>query len=266
MIVKLAQKDYIRIENFFNENTYQIPALAVLNGKFPGRVFVDNNEKPEIALVWAISRWAYISCKELLPRHKSFITEVFNSEILPVLKMLREQRFEVYADNDSRWDCILNEALNEYKLDRHYENTFVLNKEKFLEFTSNLKVPQDIEICEINFPIIPDEFSKYVEKDWSNKAVFGMMLKKNKNIISQCINNGFIYNNYYFIDLDTFNLTERNNGYGTLISYKLICKELSKGLSPLWETTTNNLSSQRVANKLGFEKVCEYPVYSISGY
>jgi RimJ/RimL family protein N-acetyltransferase len=31
----------------------------------------------------------------------------------------------------------------------------------------------------------------------------------------------------------------------------------------LWETTVNNIPSQKVAEKLGFEKVEEYPVYSI---
>jgi hypothetical protein len=58
--------------------------------------------------------------------------------------------------------------------------------------------------------------------------VCGMTLKKKGNIISQCLNNGFIYNNYYFIDLDTFDKGERNNGYGTFVSYKLICSELKK--------------------------------------
>lgn len=266
MYIELESKDFSSVENFFNENKYQIPALAVLNRSFPGRVFVDNNDKPEIVLVWAISRWSYISCKELSPRHKSFIKDVFNNEILPVIKAIGKSQFEIYADNNTGWDSMLNEALNEYQLDKHYENTFILNKEKFIKLTSHLEVSIDIEICENTFPIIPVEYSKYVFDDQFEKKVFGMIIKKKENIICQCLNNGFTYNNYYFIDLDTFNKTERNNGYGTLISSKLIRNELSKGLLPLWETTTNNLPSQRVADKLGFEKVNEYPVYSITGY
>lgn len=266
MVFELENKDYNSVENFFNENKYQIPALAVLNRNFPGKVFVDNNNKPEIVLVWAVSRWAYISRKELLPRHKAFINEVFNIKILPILKTIGENRFEIYADNDIGWDSLLNEALHEYQLDKHYENTFVFNKDKFIALASHLDVSKDIEIYETTFPIIPAEYTRFIKNNDSNKKVFGMVLKKKENVISQCVNNGFIYNNEYFIDLDTFNKTERNNGYGTLVCCKLICNELTKGLRPIWETTTNNLSSQRVAEKLGFEKVNEYPVYSISGY
>lgn len=266
MYIELEPKDFNSVENFFNENKYQYPALAVINGDFPGKVFVDNKDNPKIVLVWAISRWAYISCKELLPRHNNFIKDVFNSGILPLIKAVGEKRFEIYADNNIGWDGMLNEALNKYQLDKHYENTFILNKEKFIEFTSHLDAPKDIDICENTFNIIPVEYSKYVFNDQSKKKVFGMIIKKKGEVISQCLNNGFIYNNYYFIDLDTFNNIERNNGYGTLISSKLISNLLSKGLFPLWETTTNNLPSQRVADKLGFKKVNEYPVYCIKGY
>ncbi|WP_027624897.1 GNAT family N-acetyltransferase [Clostridium lundense] len=266
MFIELKHDEFTSIKTFFNENKYQVPALAVINGSFPGKVFVDNKDKPEIALVWAFSRWSYISCKELLPKHKSFISSIFNSKIIPIIKTVGEKQFEIYADNDIEWDSILNESLSEYQLCKHHENTFVLNKEKFKTFTSYLKVPKDIEICENSYPIISKEYRQYVSHNEFEKKVFGMTIKKNDNILSQCVNNGFIYGNNYFIDLDTFDTEERNKGYGTFISYNLICNQLKKGLLPLWETTVNNLPSQRVANKLGFEKVDEYPVYSITCY
>lgn len=266
MFIELEYKEYKRVEKYFDKHLYQIPARAVIHGNFPGRVFVDNRENPQIALVWAVSRWAYLSYDELLPIHKNFIRDVLNNEIIPVIKKIGEKRFEVYADNNISWDNVLKEAMKEYILDKHYENTFILNKEKFIACTSCLEVPDDIEICENTFCIIPEEYEKYVEYDVSISNVFGMIIKKKDSIISQCLNNGFIYDNNYFIDLDTFHNGERNKGYGTLISYKLISKMLEKGYSPLWETTTNNLPSQKVADKLGFEKVNEYPVYSISGF
>ncbi len=56
-----------------------------------------------------------------------------------------------------------------------------------------------------------------------------MTLKKKREYnISMFKQLEFIYNNYYFIDLDTFDKGERNNGYGTFVSYKLICSELKK--------------------------------------
>lgn len=265
-MVQLKYNEFISVVNFFSENKYQIPALAVLNGNFPGRVFVDNRDKPEIVIVWAISRWSYIACKILLPEHRDFISDVFNKEIIPIIKEVGEERFEFYADNNIKWDTVLNESLQEYQICKHYENTFVLNKERFETFASTLEVYKDIEVCEKAYPIISKEYQKYVTCDEVEKKVFVMAIEKNGKILSQCLNNGFVHGDNYFIDLDTFDNQERNKGYGTLISCSLISNQLKKGLLPLWETTVDNLPSQRVANKLGFEIVDEYPVYSIAGF
>ncbi|CAM3983662.1 GNAT family N-acetyltransferase [Mesobacillus zeae] len=266
MFVELKYDEFSIVETLFNKNRYQIPALAVLNRNFPGKVFVDNKEKPEIALVWAISRWSYISFKKLLPKHKSFMESVFNSKILPILLSTGEKHFEIYTDHNIEWDRMLNESFSEYKLDKHYENTFVLNQEKFKTLSSNIEIQKDIEICENAYPIIPKDYRRFVESNQYEKKTFGIAIKKNGEIVSQCVNNGFVYKNNYFIDLDTFTNEERNKGYGTLVSYSLISNLLRKGLLPLWETTNNNLPSQRVAAKLGFEKTEEYPVYSITSY
>ncbi|MDP4145473.1 MAG: GNAT family N-acetyltransferase [Bacillota bacterium] len=266
MYVELIQDEFIKVKTFFDKNKYQIPALAVINRNFPGRIFVDNKNKPEIALIWAISRWSYISCEKFLPQHMIFIRTVLNNEIIPIIRAVSERRFEVYADNNIEWDDMLNKSLGEYQVHKHYENTFVLNKEKLKEFSSRLEVPKEIEISEINYPIVPEEYGRYVMHDEFERVVYGMTLNKNDNVISQCLNNGFICENNYFIDIDTFDNEERNKGYGTIIAYSLISNQLKKGLIPLWETTINNLPSQRVANKLGFEKIEEYPVYSITGF
>lgn len=75
-MVQLEYNEFKSVVNFFSKNKYQIPALAVLNENFPGRVFADNRDEPEIVIVWAISRWSYIACKKLLPEHRDFISDV----------------------------------------------------------------------------------------------------------------------------------------------------------------------------------------------
>ncbi len=266
MSVELKTEDFKIVESFFNVNKFQIPALAVINTKFPGKVFVDNKEKPEIALVWALSRWSYLSCKEILPKHRSFIIDVINNKIIPLLKEVGESYFEVYSDNNTLGDSVLNESLKDYKVKKHYENTFILNKEKFENSDFSIDMMKDIEVCENILPIIPKAYNKYYAYDKLGNEVFGMALRKNGEIISQCVNNGFIHENQYFIDLDTFNNSERNKGYGTIISYYLIINQLRKGFLPIWETTVDNIPSQKVAYKLNFEKVEEYPVYSIKNF
>lgn len=53
MAVELTREEFAIAEGFFNKTMFQIPALAVINSSFPGKVFVDNKENPRTALVWA---------------------------------------------------------------------------------------------------------------------------------------------------------------------------------------------------------------------
>lgn len=266
MVVELHPNEYEAAKKLYASNLFRIPALAVLNRRFPGRVFADNRDNPNIVIVWALSRWAYISCGGIEEEHKSFVAEAFDSYIIPLLKDMGEHYFEIYADNDMRWDGMFGEALGEYKLSRHYENTYTLSTEKFARLDLCLEHSEDIEITENMFPIVPENYYKYSAFDIPDKNLYGMSIMKNGKTISQCLCNGFISDNRYFIDLDTFMGEERNKGYGTLIAYKLINNLLGKGLMPLWETTAQNIPSQKVADKLGFEKAEEYPVYAISNF
>ncbi|EMS72958.1 GNAT family N-acetyltransferase [Ruminiclostridium cellobioparum] len=266
MAVELTREEFAIAEGFFNKTMFQIPALAVINSRFPGKVFVDNKENPRAALVWALSRWSYLSCTEFLPRHISFIMEVLNTMIFPILGEVGESDFEVYCDNNAIRDSILNEALKNFKVNNHHENTFILNRERFEKLDFEQKLTRDLEICECILPIVPEVYHKYYPYEKFGRKVFGMAVTKNGELISQCMNNGFAHGNRYFIDLDTFSNSERNKGYGTLISYHLIINQLKKGLLPLWETTVDNMPSQKVAYKLGFEKAEEYTVYTITKF
>lgn len=266
MTVELKQEEFAIAEGFFNRNKFQIPALAVISSSFPGKVFVDNKENPEAALVWALSRLSYFSCKESLPKHIGFIIEVLNTMIFPILGETGESDFEVYCDKNTLRGNVLNEALKDFKVNSHYENTFILNREQFEKTDIHQELTSGMEICECFLPIVPEVYQKYYPYDKFERKAFGMALRKNGELISQCVHNGFVHGSRYFIDLDTFSNSDRNKGSGTLISYHLIVNQLKRGLLPLWETTVDNVPSQKVAYKLGFEKLEEYTVYTISKF
>ena len=65
------------------------------------------------------------------------------------------------------------------------------------------------------------------------------------------------------IDIETFQEKERCKGYATAVGKALIDYCLEKRYIPLWETTLDNIPSQKVAKKLGFVENESYPVYAI---
>ncbi|WMM25507.1 GNAT family N-acetyltransferase [Tissierella sp. MB52-C2] len=258
MYIELDKDEYQIVRNYFNFN-FQIPAVAVINGDFPGKIYVDNKENPKGIIVWAISRWAYAYFElESLKRNRAFFKELMIKEITPIIDDLKEQYFEVYSLSDD-YDKILEEEIEGFCLyDKHYENTFILNEEKFNKL--ELKNISG-EILERNFPIVPERYKNYFKIIEMNKETQGMILTVEGKIVSQCMNNGFENDNKYFIDLDTFSEKERNKGYASVVAYELIREQRNKGMRPLWETREDNIPSLRVAEKLGFEKIERYPAY-----
>ncbi|WP_071458655.1 GNAT family N-acetyltransferase [Bacillus massilinigeriensis] len=263
MTIELLDNNTGIAASFFQQK-YQIPAQAVIHGRFPGKVFVDHEENPEIALAWAVSRWSYIAGENPSSKHFPFMKEVLEEIVSPMLKITGEKYFEIYCDNNSVWDDFFHEFHGNSPVRKHLECTYTLNEAKFQEYRASLEMPDDIEIQEIKLPIIPENFRDIVLEE--KQLTTGFTLVKDGQTLSQCINNGFIHHGHYFIDLDTFCTQERNKGYGTLAACQLISHQLDQGLSPLWETTNSNIPSQAVAKKLGFEPAEEYAVYTICGF
>lgn len=79
-----------------------------------------------------------------------------------------------------------------------------------------------------------------------------------------CRDNGLRVDREYFVDVDTFDPSERQKGYATLAAETLIRHTLENGYSPLWETTEANLASRGLADKLGFDPHEMYPVYAFT--
>jgi RimJ/RimL family protein N-acetyltransferase len=65
------------------------------------------------------------------------------------------------------------------------------------------------------------------------------------------------------IDVVTPDSKHRGKGYATAAAVGLLDHCLQEKLEPLWETTEDNLASQRLAGKLGFVEHQRYPVYAI---
>ncbi len=110
---------------------HELPAVAVLTGQFPGRVFVDGHGAPTVAVVWVSGRWFYIAgtVSSETPDH-------FGHFLADVVHPMRCQAgwFEIYAPHDPHWDRLLLGVSDVAGVDKHYETTYTLDLEKFRAF------------------------------------------------------------------------------------------------------------------------------------
>jgi hypothetical protein len=265
MIYELDPDDFSKVAHIFRGHKQYVPVFAVIDGNFPGRVFVDNESSPNTALVWAVSRWAYIDGDALSRPFIDSLAQLVRDVIIPDSRRIKMNWFELYAADSPRWAAAIENSLGEYKPEKHYEMVYTLDKQKYLTLRKEPKLPEGMRIEKVELPILPDTAldSPFVRPEFEAKTSFGFQLKRNNQVISICCSNGLISGSEFMVDVRTLDKNERSKGYATAAGIALVDFCLEKGYDPLWETTQDNIPSQRLALRLGFVENESYPVYAI---
>lgn len=264
-MIELQHSDYHLVEFLFQDKKQYIPALSVIHGNFPGRVFVNEVEAPQFAVVWAIGRWMYVEGAIRNEEDKTQLRKFIQNVVLPDCHQRKASWFEIYTKDADDWDDLVLEKMNDVKGSKHYESVYALNVEKYHRYKkSSTYTSEDTTLQLKDYKILPEIYHQfpYVEEKFKTKTCLGAELIKGDHLITICRNNGFVHKNEYFIDVDTFQKEERKKGYAMLAATHLIDHYLKSEMYPLWETTHDNLPSHQLAMKLGFEPVESYPVYT----
>ncbi|WP_042202209.1 GNAT family N-acetyltransferase [Paenibacillus camerounensis] len=262
---EIFAEEFKAAEPFFNRKKQHIPALSVLRGHYPGRVFVDRQDKPELVIVWATGRWMYAAGDAGAERNIALIRLFLQNTVIPDCISRGAGWFEIYADGPEAWDRLFLSGLPGVRADKHFETVYELQIGPFRSLQELLQADQgefEIEIAE--YPIVAgsDTLSLGADHHFMEKKTVGASVNVGGQTASLCRNNGFTVGNEYFIDADTYETAERNKGYGTQAAAALIGYYVELDMLPLWETTQDNLASQRLALKLGFLPAEQYPVYT----
>ncbi|MDK8179627.1 GNAT family N-acetyltransferase [Paenibacillus sp. UMB4589-SE434] len=266
-MLELQANQFKVVESFFMNKKSCIPALSVIYGNYPGRVFVDDEQTPQIAIVWATGRWMYLEGSLSTKHNKVDVSRFLQHIVIPDCKQRNENWFEIYTSDDKAWNYFFEKEIAFLKVNKHYESVYALNLNKFAPVKRQVKVVEEpIKIDLVHFDILPQSFYAfpYVRDEFKAKKCIGVEVKKDNQLITVCKNNGFIVGNEYFIDVDTFAKEERGKGYATVAAIRLMDHLLEQQMYPLWETTHENIPSHKLAVRLGFEKVENYPVYSFN--
>lgn len=265
-MIELNPNDYSLVEFMFTGKKQYIPALSVIHGDFPGRVFVNRIHEPNLAVVWATSRWMYLEGIVLSVEDKQLLKNYIERVVVPDYKIRNANWFEIYTADVGLWDeLFLNEFLHSLKADKHYESVYTFNSDKFADGLRARQAPLDVLTIHLNqYAVLPEEYHSlpYIQQKFKNLTTPGVEICINNKVITVCRSNGFLYQNEYFIDVDTFDEQYRHKGYASLTAFELIDHLLKEGKVPLWETTHQNSPSHHLALKLGFEVHDSYPVYA----
>jgi RimJ/RimL family protein N-acetyltransferase len=265
MINDLEPADFSKVAPLFRGRKEYQPVFSIIDGEFPGRVFVDDKDEPNVALVWAISRWAFIDGNPSVSSFNEVLPKLIRDTIIPCSQQMKRNWFELYTSDSPEWAATIENFLREYNPSKHYETVFTFNRERYLASKRPFVLSEGEWIGRKEFPILPPAAreASFVEEKFIEKTSFGFALVKDGKNVSVCRSNGFVSGREFMIDVYTTDKNERGKGHATAVSTALIDFCLENGYIPLWETTQDNIPSQRLAHRLGFVECETYPVYAI---
>lgn len=265
MIYELEPAEFRRVDHLFRECKQYLPVLAVIEGNFPGRVFADNRDRPRTALVWAVSRWAYIDGDAENYEFIRSLANLVRQVIIPNSLLIRMNWFELYTRNSPDWMQKLQSYLGDFDLNRHFESVFIWDKHKYKTFRSDYSFPAELVLKKAEVPIlsVSARDAPFILEDFKTRTAIGFRLTTRDAVVAECRSNGFTCGNEFMIDVNTFAKGHRGKGYATAAAVALLDYCHKNGLAPLWETTEDNIASRRLAQKLGFVEHETYPVYAI---
>ncbi len=265
MIFELHPSKFPQVIPIFQDHKQYLPVYAVVEGNFPGRIFVDHLDSPRTALVWATGRWSFLDGDPLNDAFSANIPGFLLETVIPASLALEMNWFEIYAADTSEWAAVIERALGAFKVGKHYETTYRLDRQAYLKSRQTVALPEGVLLERMDIPILrrPLREIPTIPESFRRRTAVGYCLKRGEQYLAYCRNNGFISGREFMIDVETLVESERNRGHGTAVSTALIDYALEHRLNPWWETTEYNIPSQKLAQKLGFVATESYPVYSI---
>jgi hypothetical protein len=265
MICEIDSDDFSKVAPLFKGYKEYVPVFAVIDGNFPGRVFVDDEDSPNIALVWAVSRWAYLDGDPSINSFNQSLPELVQEIVIPCSRQMNMNWFELYTRDSPEWTAVIEKSLGQYKLQKHYEMVYTFDQARYHSIKKSLVLPEGSWIQTKELPILPPAARDvmFVSERFKTKTSFGFELVRDGRTVSVCKSNGFISGKEFMIEVETFEEGDRCKGYATAVGRALIDFCLEQGYSTLWETTLDNKPSRKLAGKLGFVEGECYPVYTM---
>ncbi|WP_405112743.1 GNAT family N-acetyltransferase [Paenibacillus sp. FSL K6-1217] len=266
-LIELTPEDYPAVYDLYNVKKQHIPALSVLLENYPGRVFADHPEAPTLAVVWATGRWMYAAGDIGTETNRMKLISFLQTVVVPDCRQRQEKWFEIYTDDRETWTTLFKLGVAGLSVDRHMESVYEFNSERFFQLNNPVAAGSsegDVCVTYEEFPVLAQQHQSVYARDdrFKGLTATGAVVRVRDKVVTICKNNGFIVDNRYFVDVDTYAESERGKGYATLAAASLISHYLAQGMLPLWETTHENIASHKLALRLGFEPVESYPVFA----
>ena len=243
-----------------NATASQYPLLrSTLRNRKEGTVYVETSHNPSSAAVLSRDGWLYLLGE---PFSTGFATRLV--EIL--VNKIREQGLVIsWFGMTEKWKQAMHQQANHLEITDHPRIRYHFDPGEYEKERERLAAeaprgstvkPIGEELAKALFRKNPRQFAYW--KDWQTFCThgFGFILLRGESILGHALS-ASVEDGEVEVDIHTVK-EYRRLGIARLLTETLIDQCLYLGLSPKWDCSASNEPSNRLAVRLGFEKVTQY--------
>jgi GNAT superfamily N-acetyltransferase len=267
LIFRLDADEYGKISPIFKGLDYNLQIRLVIEGKTPGQVFVDDDSNPTTAFIWDESSKFFLAGHEGNGEFNTALNSLITEEIYPEAIRRKIWGFVLHFYPET-WENKIETVLKNKRPMKDYRRYYTLNrvkvdwKKKIRPASSVVRV-DDKFLSRTRLKNI-DKVTSEIKKMWGSidnfiMNGFGFCLLQGETIACWCLSE-FNSGKRCEIGIET-DEEHRKRGYATLTASAFLDHCVSNNISPGWHCWESNLSSIRLAEKIGFENPLKYPVY-----
>ena len=259
-MIELSLEAYERTRPLFEGIELYTPLPhCVIEKNQPGRIFADSEEDPRAALVCQQSGYYYAG------GDSEAFADVLEDRLFSEIERVRFELAGTPGFWESRLRMFMADRSTPYQM-----RSYTFTEELFRQNTTGLDRLESgcrlERITESHADIVARNPGMGVLaffnslNEFVNKGV-GICLFEGDELASWCLSS-FVGDGKCDVSLHTVEKF-RKKGYATLTTFAFIEACIAEGLTPVWHTTTGNVASDRIAERMGFERIGDFTMYTI---
>lgn len=265
MLIELEPSQFGRCAKITNPHGH-LEVRAIIGGNNPGRVFVDDEEKPTSGLVWLGNHDGFFFIgneknSEFNRKVSSFIDRV----IAPQAQEFGLEWFECFG-NHRGWEDQIKNIFSGREMQTWNQRVFTLPKGKSVS-PDHANPGEGFSLIRLNPENFNPEISNYPfwlkrvcefwgELDSFFALGFGYGILRNKEMVGICFS-GFAKGDMHGIDIETLS-SFRGQKLAQIMARSFVRECRAQELFPYWDCMEGNKASEAVARKIGLVESFSY--------
>ncbi|MEB2300348.1 GNAT family N-acetyltransferase [Lysinibacillus xylanilyticus] len=272
MITELQKNEFHRCKKLLNEQG-QLEVQAVVKGVNPGRVFVDQIDTPQSALIWLGNNDGFFFIgNEKNEQFNNQINDFIDQVIVPEAKKVGLHYFEGIG-NHQKWNQTIEKIFKHRELGSWKQRVYKLHKESY-KANNEPDSKEGYTVLQVDKALFEDNTIKNpaflqskILSFWSSVKCFlsngiGYCIVYDHHIVSLCFS-GFVVENIHCIDIETLE-AHQGNKLAQKLAHHFVKDCLAQDSIPYWDCMDSNKPSIAVSENIGFTNVFNYVGYEFS--